>query len=62
VLMSHKSWDSIYTSKYVGGLRIKKMYDINRAPITKLGPNSQQNSNNLWKINPNSNSWDEKED
>lgn len=42
------AWDAICKPKDVGGLGIRRLYDMNRALIAKLGWLLLKNPNSLW--------------
>ena len=46
--MTLKAWDSICLPKHQGGLRIKKMRDVNLSLITKLGWKLLNNADSMW--------------
>ena len=43
-----KSWDSIFTPKYVEGLGIKKTADMNKALVAKMTSDVVNNSDKMW--------------
>lgn len=43
-----KCWDSIFLPKSSGGLGFRRMYDTNRALLSKLAWNLSTPSNNIW--------------